>query len=254
MGERDRSTKAKLKAKEPPLEELFWRSVQIPPTVWRDNLPSSVENFEVRARPRLRDLQKEMTRELIKKSARTVFETGEYDSISVDDIAQSAGVSRATVYSHFGAKYDILVELVRDDLQIHLALIKDLTALPSVDEPSIRSWLERVVNVSRETGCFVNRHVVIFRSYPEKFSLILDHREQVLALLGKTFRGFDLSLGGPAMEEKRRAQCYLMLFLLEQATISYATPDSLHTGKAALDILAGVLSTFLQSGEIHSVL
>lgn len=58
-------------------------------------------------KPSLRDRKKQLTRERILDVAFTMFSERSFDEISVDDIAEQAMVSRATVYNYFKTKNEI---------------------------------------------------------------------------------------------------------------------------------------------------
>jgi AcrR family transcriptional regulator len=60
------------------------------------------------AKPSLRVLQKELTRQRVIESALAVFEAKGFTAATMDDIAGEAAMSRATIYLHFENKTDIL--------------------------------------------------------------------------------------------------------------------------------------------------
>lgn len=57
----------------------------------------------------LREMQKTFTRTLVIESALTVFNERGFAAATMDDIASEAGLSRATIYLHFGNKAEILL-------------------------------------------------------------------------------------------------------------------------------------------------
>lgn len=57
----------------------------------------------------------------ILEGAREAFMTAGYEGASVDAIAQSAGVSKATVYKHFADKKDVFLAFVRAECAYHAA-------------------------------------------------------------------------------------------------------------------------------------
>src|SRR4051794_6533669 len=64
------------------------------------------------ARPRGRPRGAEATRSRILDAAASLIVAGGYHSISVDHIADKAGVSRRTVYDQFGSKRGVLEAIV----------------------------------------------------------------------------------------------------------------------------------------------
>jgi AcrR family transcriptional regulator len=86
------------------------------------------------------------TSALIMDSARAVFLQKGYAGTRIDDIAEHAGVSRASFYSYYPSKRDLLLELGRRTagaIDVHLDEIEALIARPSDDLMSeiVRSYL-----------------------------------------------------------------------------------------------------------------
>ncbi|ADZ09616.1 transcriptional regulator, TetR family [Methanobacterium lacus] len=74
---------------------------------------------------------KELAKKKIIKASYTLFESKGYHSTSMDDIAAEVGVSKASLYSYFKSKEDIL--LVTVDLAITEPFIKTFNENKSVD-------------------------------------------------------------------------------------------------------------------------
>ncbi|EXJ23229.1 Transcriptional regulator, TetR family [Alkalibacterium sp. AK22] len=60
------------------------------------------------------------TRKLIMESFLALSRSKDFSSITVTDIAEAATINRATFYSHFMDKYDLLEKVVNDKLQLNL--------------------------------------------------------------------------------------------------------------------------------------
>ena len=74
-----------------------------------------------------RDKQRERTRQRLYEAALEVFRQDGVEAARVDDIAKTAGVSRATFYFHFPTKDDVLVaRLAQSQARIHA----EISALP----------------------------------------------------------------------------------------------------------------------------
>ncbi|MBP5855810.1 TetR/AcrR family transcriptional regulator [Marivibrio halodurans] len=78
----------------------------------------------------------------ILEGARGAFTTSGYEGTSVDEIAQRAGVSKATVYKHFADKKDVFLAFVRCECTRHAAQTFDTP--PS--EGDIRTILIGIAN------------------------------------------------------------------------------------------------------------
>ncbi|MEE4545345.1 TetR/AcrR family transcriptional regulator [Streptomyces sp. V4-01] len=90
-------------------------------------------------------------RQDILAAARTLFLRDGFDA-SVDLIAAQAGVSKVTVYNHFGSKQALFVEVVKDSLDAPLGdtLVSAVDALGESDDlrtaltAAARSWVAEV--------------------------------------------------------------------------------------------------------------
>ena len=71
-----------------------------------------------------------VTRQRILEAARELFLATGYRSTSLDDIASAAGVTKPTVYQHFGSKRQLFGSVVEHSAQQRLATIDSLR-LPS---------------------------------------------------------------------------------------------------------------------------
>ena len=91
-------------------------------------------------------------------AAKRIFVAGEYASVTIDDIAEAAAVSRATIYLYFKSKQDVYAAMVFHDLDL---MISGLTA--SFDRAdSVRN------NLFRMATAYMN----FFRVHPEYFTTL----------------------------------------------------------------------------------
>jgi len=86
-----------------------------------------------------------MTRRLLLEKGLELFEQKGYAATTVDDIASSVGTTRATFYSHFASKAQLMRSLVERSNE--LLTEADVPPLHSVvesgDREQIRAWLGR---------------------------------------------------------------------------------------------------------------
>jgi AcrR family transcriptional regulator len=86
--------------------------------------------------------RREATQRDILAAARKLLVDGEpFTTLSIDRIATTAGVSRATVYLHFADKQDILARLAEEIVEQRFAIGAELVADPELD----RAALDRIV-------------------------------------------------------------------------------------------------------------
>jgi AcrR family transcriptional regulator len=93
----------------------------------------------------LRERQKAQTREHLLDVAAGLFAEKTYGATTIEDIARAAGSSRATVYSYFSTKEDILRTLAAEMWEAAERLYRSLTELPEWSRDTIRAWLDDVV-------------------------------------------------------------------------------------------------------------
>jgi TetR/AcrR family transcriptional repressor of mexJK operon len=81
-------------------------------------------------------------------AARTLFFDLGYDQTSMDRVAQVASVSKATVYSHFNSKEQLLLALVRHEMEMFLPKPLAIPASQSLGvEASLRRIAERFISL-----------------------------------------------------------------------------------------------------------
>ena len=68
------------------------------------------------AAPGLRERKRLQTLDLLTRSAYTLFETHGYDSVTMEQIAAQAGVSKGTLYNHFPVKEALLAHYFHQEL------------------------------------------------------------------------------------------------------------------------------------------
>lgn len=61
--------------------------------------------------------QKQQRRELILKSAHTVFQSTPYEQITLDEVAKVAGLGKATLYSYFATREELFLALCQELLK-----------------------------------------------------------------------------------------------------------------------------------------
>lgn len=93
-------------------------------------------------RVNLRLQQKRLTHLRLLDAAVKVFTEKSFVDARVEDIAQAAGVTRATVYAHFPGKAEIIDALVERVYALMEEAYAELAALPRWTEVGVRAWLD----------------------------------------------------------------------------------------------------------------
>ncbi|MBA3012651.1 MAG: TetR/AcrR family transcriptional regulator [Desulfobacula sp.] len=105
-----------------------------------------------------REVQKAETRILILESARKLFETQEYDRVTIRGVAALARIGLGTIYKHFPNKLSMLAAAFSDDLK---NLYKE--AMGTV--PDNQSFQAQFIHISKRFFIFYTTHYSLSRAY-----------------------------------------------------------------------------------------
>jgi AcrR family transcriptional regulator len=142
-------------------------------------------------------------------AARELFLRNGTRATSVDDIAKSAGTSRATFYAHFTDKQDVIRELAREVWETAFAIYSIFARLEDWTHASIGSWMSQVFDA--------------WEAHADTTSIVLQEMPSELKadFLGQLEKRVDALIGDSKLwnrftpaESGRRAR--LLLFQLER--------------------------------------
>lgn len=98
-------------------------------------------------RQRAKRMAPEARREQILQVATRIFRTRHYGDVSLDEIAESAGIARGLINHHFGTKRDLYVEVVRRFMQVPEMPVPDYVhgaTLRDRMDQSVGAWLATI--------------------------------------------------------------------------------------------------------------
>ena len=157
----------------------------------------------------LRKQQKNYTRQRLLQVSRELFVKNGPQATGIDDIAKAAGTSRATVYTHFAGKRDIIRELLSEIWDTALSLYQAFDNLPDWSRTSIAGWLRQVFDAWDEYGASTN---IVLREMPSEvnaeFQSLLEEHVAALTRTREKWAHFDRG------EATRRA--YLLILQLQR--------------------------------------
>ena len=116
--------------------------------------------------------------ELILAKAKELFFSYGLKSISMDDLARQAGISKKTIYQFYADKNELVNKIVEDLMQCHYKLFKKCqgTAKDAVEEVLLQS------DGPFDTWASVNQ-IFFFelqKSFPEAWAKLEQHKQKIL--------------------------------------------------------------------------
>jgi AcrR family transcriptional regulator len=135
-------------------------------------------------------------RERILGAARTLFSTRSPDEVTMTDVAESAGVARATVFNHFSSKHALLEAITEEMFAYYAGMLE--SALENRDAPTGALVLSMFAQMGTGIEAFHGFYKGVFRELA-KINLGLDEggssdhaRERATRLLVELFsRGIE---------------------------------------------------------------
>lgn len=182
--------------------------------------------------------------------AQQLFAAQGYPDTTVDDIARTAGASRATFYLHFKSKAELMAALIDTSTPMAVETYHTLDAVLSEDGPRLRArlrgwlaeWLERWTDGAQASHAMLQATML----EPE---LELHYLRQSETLVAGLERFFDRVPAGERAGARERA---LVLEIMTQRIFALMSRAKLPVAEdRMLDILTGFwLEVF--AGERHA--
>ncbi|MCJ2180302.1 TetR/AcrR family transcriptional regulator [Novosphingobium album (ex Hu et al. 2023)] len=186
----------------------------------------------------------------IRAAARKVFYAKGFFPASVEEIAEKAGVSRATVYLYYRSKDEMLLDLMRQDLEYQLEIYAELVTVKRISLAAVRKWLLRLRGEQEERRNSLNLFWAGANLQTDIRDPVFQHHDNIIATLGRRFAGFDLDALPRDQRELQRTKCHMMLFMIEGTTVQILEGGPGPSVKVAIEQLARSLLYFLDHGEV----
>lgn len=173
-------------------------------------------------KPSLRSRKQQFVRDAIFDAAIDLFAAKGFDETTVEEVAQAAGVSRASFFRYFSSKDDLLAQNV---MKYGLALIAAIKACP----PSFTSFevmRQTVLSVAKETVNHPRTRQVIDIAQ-RSASAMQAHMSRMIEVEGMVAAAFAERLGNsPEDELESRLVATLTLSAMNVAIISWHRGNS----------------------------
>lgn len=135
------------------------------------------------------------TRQLIMETAQRVFLENGYTGTRIDQITQACNVSRASFYTYFPSKSDLLNAIARQAAQEGEAVAQKLEVIaPDRDIGALSDWVEEYLSFMDRHGAFVYIWDQVGADRPELKKFGLKLRQDAGTAMGRSLiaiRGLD---------------------------------------------------------------
>ncbi|CAN5185056.1 hypothetical protein BH10PSE13_BH10PSE13_03640 [soil metagenome] len=189
------------------------------------------------------------TRALIRRVARQIFTEREDSSSPMDEIALRAGISRATVYSHYPNRDAILFALLEQDWAHQAQHYREFVASPVIDIATVRKWILREAAMQRGGNKCLRLYSILMGQNRDAFERQVQNRDKLIEILGSRFEPF--RIGDPALveERERRMAAILMMFQIEQFCAHCAHIHAVGDVRIGADVLASKFLSFVEGAN-----
>jgi len=188
----------------------------------------------------------ERKHQAIARAALTLFASDGYERTSVDAIAAEAGVSKRTVYSHYGDKETLFLSVVRDTYEVMLARIGEIVGKVAW-ERDLRSALiwcmtevTRSVIRSPERSTLVRLLMAEAPHFPDLIELL--HARRITPLVAAPLQNLTAAgrLAGQDEDGRQAAEHLMALTFGEVSNRSLMGTVPLSDDEAAQIVQSGV--------------
>lgn len=199
-----------------------------------------------------RGKQRQQTRARIIDAARVQFQTKRFHFTTVDDIVSYAKISRATFYTYFRGKEEVLLEIVLSKYEPYHRKFQELVALPKITQATLSEWVIDYLefNIS-EREWLLSFYVVcdLYEDMPNHFSR---GRDAALEIMGRRFTIFRAPEGGE-LDDRMRARGHMLLYQIEQFALHASQKGWVIDIRTFANELAKAMLLLIREGDIGPV-
>lgn len=190
--------------------------------------------------------RKSESRSQLFAAAVEVFRKKGYHSVSVDDIASAAGVSRMTFYRHFRSRADILGQIFERGSKAAMPRLTKIREEDFRDPAVVRCWMDKVFAADRSARQMLmaySQALEIDREFAvgaEKFL------RQLIDELGQAIPAFAFEDANDPKDRRRWLEGWLMIYEIFDHSNQAALEVGVADDPLILDILTSRFIAFVE--------
>jgi AcrR family transcriptional regulator len=171
-----------------------------------------------------------------------LFSTRSYDDISIDDVAESAGISKGLLYHYFQSKRGFYVETIRAaSLQLRAITEPDASLSPVA---RLRAAIDaHLAYVSEHSAVYAAIYRGSMAVAPEISAILEEHRDVVMQYF---LENFGISRPRPLLRSALRA----WISMVEGASLDWIAHPTLDRDQLRELLLAGYVATLSKALEL----
>lgn len=194
-------------------------------------------------------------RQAVLEAAEQAFLAAHYDSVTMDDLAMSSGVSKQTVYAYFGTKEKLFIELVTSMTRLAGDGVHHVAMDPAESSDGIAASLESIL--SRQLATVLQPRMLQLRRlvigevprFPELARAVFEHGPQrAVVALAQMLADLDarglLSVPDPAVAA---SQLNWLVMGAPVNDVMFLGGDAIMSAQAQRDHVEAAVAAFLSS-------
>jgi AcrR family transcriptional regulator len=171
-----------------------------------------------------------------------------YLSVSVEDIAAAAGVSRVTFYRHFGGKAELAVELFRRAAEAAMPRFLAIRAKEFGDRAAVHAWLSALFAADRVNRRLLRVFMQAVAAEPDFTVRAQELIAELIAELGEAIPAFALDPERPD-QRRRWLEAWLLLYEILDQSNHAARDCGIATDPLVIEILADRFVAFVAGAD-----
>ena len=188
------------------------------------------------------------SRELLKRAAADAFCAAGYFTVSVEDIASAAGVSRMTFYRYFIGTAELAAEMLRENSVASTPLMMSIAQHRPLDHTIIAAWIGRIFEANRASGQLLRVFIQAASDEPAFADSAQGFLARLITGLGQTIPAFALNPDSDT-DRSRWLEAWLLLYeILDQSNYA-ARGLGVASDPRTIGVLADRFLRFVHTGD-----